>query len=179
MTFKFGGSKNYHYKGSLGSALVSFSSQGLNGVHFVKDLTKPDPGFSIFTPIDEVNIEDLYKLPLLPEDHKVYQALEGKEVDPIKLDLVGTEFQKKVWTVLLFSRAGMVLSYRNIANNLGKPKSFRAVANACGANKIAVLVPCHRVIRSDGKLGGYKWGTDLKKHLLDREFNQLKERQHE
>jgi AraC family transcriptional regulator of adaptative response/methylated-DNA-[protein]-cysteine methyltransferase len=83
--------------------------------------------------------------------------------------LFGTPFQVDVWRELQRIPSGTVRSYQEIANAIGKPKSVRAVANAVGANPIAVLVPCHRVVRSDGSLGGYRWGKELKKKLLKRE----------
>ncbi|MDO8711230.1 methylated-DNA--[protein]-cysteine S-methyltransferase, partial [Pseudomonas sp.] len=64
---------------------------------------------------------------------------------------------------------GETASYRDIAQRLGQPSASRAVANACGANPVAVIVPCHRVLRQDGSLGGYRWGLERKRQLLDRE----------
>ena len=85
------------------------------------------------------------------------------------LDLLGTAFQKKVWDALMKIPAGQTRSYAELATDLGHPHSARAVANACGRNKVAVLVPCHRVIRGDGSLGGYRWGLPVKQRLLERE----------
>lgn len=87
----------------------------------------------------------------------------------IPLDLRGTAFQTRVWKLLLSVREGEVVSYTELAKRLGEPKAVRAVASACGRNRIAVLVPCHRVLRSDGSLGGYRWGLDRKQALLDKE----------
>lgn len=83
----------------------------------------------------------------------------------------GTDFQKKVWSELLKIKKGEVVTYKDIANMIGKPKAVRAVANAIGKNKLAPVVPCHRVIRSDGKLGGYsgKGGIKTKLKLLKSE----------
>ena len=84
----------------------------------------------------------------------------------IPLDLQGTVFQWKVWQALQEIPAGETRSYTALARGLGLPRSVRAVAGACAANKVAVVVPCHRVIREDGSLGGYRWGLPLKQRLL-------------
>ena len=87
----------------------------------------------------------------------------------LPLDLRGTAFQIRVWNFLLGVREGDVMSYAEVATGIGSPKAVRAAATACAANRIAVLVPCHRVLRSDGGLGGYRWGLDRKRALIDRE----------
>jgi AraC family transcriptional regulator, regulatory protein of adaptative response / methylated-DNA-[protein]-cysteine methyltransferase len=84
-------------------------------------------------------------------------------------DSQGTPFQKKVWKTLRAIPAGMTISYGELARQVGAPKSVRAVASACGANPIALAVPCHRVVSKDGSLGGYRWGVERKRALLDRE----------
>ena len=87
----------------------------------------------------------------------------------IPLDIRGTAFQTRVWKLLLSVREGEIVSYSELAKRLGEPKAVRAVASACGRNRIAVLIPCHRVLRSDGSLGGYRWGLDRKQQLLEHE----------
>jgi len=87
----------------------------------------------------------------------------------LPLDLRGTAFQIRVWQFLLNVAEGAVVSYAEVASGIGQPKAVRAAASACGANSIAVLVPCHRVLRSDGGLGGYRWGAERKRALLDAE----------
>ncbi|WP_426139421.1 bifunctional DNA-binding transcriptional regulator/O6-methylguanine-DNA methyltransferase Ada [Pseudomonas sp. DWP3-1-2] len=91
----------------------------------------------------------------------------------LPLDLRGTAFQQRVWTALKNIPPGTTASYAEIARRLGAPKSFRAVAQACGANRLAVAIPCHRVVRSDGNLSGYRWGVERKRQLLDREAEAL------
>jgi AraC family transcriptional regulator of adaptative response/methylated-DNA-[protein]-cysteine methyltransferase len=86
--------------------------------------------------------------------------------EPLPLDLAGTAFQWKVWQALLEIPPGQTVSYQQLAQRLGAPRSVRAVASAVAANRAAVIVPCHRVIRSDGSLGGYRWGLPRKKELL-------------
>jgi AraC family transcriptional regulator of adaptative response/methylated-DNA-[protein]-cysteine methyltransferase len=87
----------------------------------------------------------------------------------LPLDVRGTSFQLKVWKALLGIPRGAVLSYAEVAREVGSPRAVRAVANACASNRIAILIPCHRVIRGDGALGGYRWGIERKRALLDRE----------
>jgi len=77
--------------------------------------------------------------------------------------------QAKVWDALLHTKPGEVLTYKQLAERIGYPTSVRPVAAACGENRIAILIPCHRVVRQDGKESGYRWGLDLKKKLLERE----------
>ncbi len=87
----------------------------------------------------------------------------------LPLDIRGTAFQQRVWRALQTVRAGSTVSYAEIARKIGAPKSSQAVAQACGANILAVAVPCHRVIRKDGSLSGYRWGVKRKRKLLQRE----------
>jgi AraC family transcriptional regulator, regulatory protein of adaptative response / methylated-DNA-[protein]-cysteine methyltransferase len=87
----------------------------------------------------------------------------------LPLDLRGTAFQIRVWKFLLQVAEGDVLSYSEVASAIGAPKAVRAAASACAANRIAVLIPCHRVLRADGRLGGYRWGLARKRLLIDRE----------
>ncbi len=87
----------------------------------------------------------------------------------LPVDLRGTAFQIRVWRFLLGVRPGQVASYAEIARGIGAPRAVRAAASACGANRVAVLVPCHRALRGDGGLGGYRWGVERKRVLLDME----------
>ena len=87
----------------------------------------------------------------------------------LPLDVQGTVFQRRVWRALQAIPAGETATYAQIAQAIGAPKSSRAVAGACGANPLAVAIPCHRVIRRDGSLSGYRWGVERKRALLERE----------
>lgn len=87
----------------------------------------------------------------------------------VPLDLAGTAFQWRVWKALTTIPAGETRTYQQLARSLGSPRAVRAVAGACAANKLAVVVPCHRVIRADGSLGGYRWGLPRKAALLEQE----------
>jgi len=99
----------------------------------------------------------------------VLRRMEGKDLDdPLPLDLQGSAFQLAVWKEMLRIPAGSTRSYADVARRIGKPKAFRAVANACGKNPIPVVVPCHRVVATNG-LGGYTGGIDRKIFLLKAE----------
>lgn len=87
----------------------------------------------------------------------------------LPLDVRGTEFQRRVWQALGDIPVGATASYADIATRIGAPKASRAVARACGANSLAVAIPCHRVVGKNGALSGYRWGVDRKRALLDRE----------
>ncbi len=87
----------------------------------------------------------------------------------LPLDLQGTAFQQRVWQALREIPAGSTLSYAEVAERVGAPKAARGVAGACAANLLAVAIPCHRVVRNDGKLTGYRWGVERKRALLERE----------
>lgn len=87
----------------------------------------------------------------------------------LPLDLRGTAFQRKVWRYLQSIPTGETRSYAQVASDIGHPKAVRAVGTACGNNRVAVLVPCHRVLRGDGSLGGYRWGLETKSALLQAE----------
>jgi AraC family transcriptional regulator, regulatory protein of adaptative response / methylated-DNA-[protein]-cysteine methyltransferase len=87
----------------------------------------------------------------------------------LPLDVRGTAFQQRVWQALREIPAGATVTYSELAQKIGAPKSVRAVAQACGANALAVAIPCHRVIRRDGDLSGYRWGVERKRALLEKE----------
>ncbi|MEO7996902.1 MAG: methylated-DNA--[protein]-cysteine S-methyltransferase [Gemmatimonadaceae bacterium] len=93
----------------------------------------------------------------------------GQPRPDVPLDLRGTAFQLRVWRFLLSIKEGDVVSYSEAAAGIDKPRAIRAAASACGANNVAILVPCHRVLRGDGSMGGYRWGVERKRALLDRE----------
>lgn len=123
-------------------------------------------------------LQDRFPRATLVGDAPEYQELVAKVVGLVEnpgyglglpLDIQGTAFQKRVWTALQQLPPGTTASYSEIAAAIGMPKAVRAVAQACGANSLAVAIPCHRVIRSDGSLCGYRWGVERKRALLQRE----------
>jgi AraC family transcriptional regulator of adaptative response/methylated-DNA-[protein]-cysteine methyltransferase len=152
---------------SLGAILVAQSNRGVCAI-----LLGDDP---------DVLVHDLQdKFPqanLIGADHdfeqliaKVVGFIEAPAIGlDLPLDLRGTAFQQRVWMALREIPVGSTASYAEIAQRIGAPKSFRAVAQACGANSLAVAIPCHRVVRSDGNLSGYRWGVERKRQLLERE----------
>lgn len=92
----------------------------------------------------------------------------GEPLD-LPLDIRGTVFQQRVWRALMGISPGATATYSQIAREMGHPQAVRAVAGACAANSIAIAIPCHRVIRNDGTLSGYRWGIERKRALLERE----------
>lgn len=93
----------------------------------------------------------------------IENPLQGIE---LPLDIKGTAFQEQVWKALRDIPPGKTVSYSELANKIGKPRATRAVASACAANKLAVIIPCHRVVRTDGSLSGYRWGVERKQRLI-------------
>lgn len=96
-------------------------------------------------------------------------ALSGHPAGKVPLDLHGTPFQLRVWEAVRHVPAGETRTYAQIAAEIGRPAAIRAVGTANGANPVSILIPCHRLIRSDGGLGGYAWGLEMKRALLMRE----------
>lgn len=152
---------------SLGSVLVAQTDKGVCAI-FLGD----DPQALVH------NLEDRFpKARLVGGDAgfekvvaKVVGLVEapGRGID-LPLDIQGTAFQQRVWRALRDVRPGDTASYADIAQAIGAPKAVRAVAQACGANKIAVAIPCHRIVRNDGAISGYRWGVERKRALLKRE----------
>jgi AraC family transcriptional regulator of adaptative response/methylated-DNA-[protein]-cysteine methyltransferase len=96
--------------------------------------------------------------------------LDGREPDlDLPLDIRATAFQRRVWQELQRIPFGKTRSYADVARRIGEPRATRAVAQACGKNPVALVIPCHRVVRADGELGGYRWGVDRKRSLLEQE----------
>jgi len=95
---------------------------------------------------------------------------DGRPLDSsLPLDLRGTVFQQRVWSALRQIPVGQTITYSELAQRIGRPKAIRAAASACGANRLAVVIPCHRVVARDGGLGGYRWGLERKRKLLESE----------
>ena len=103
---------------------------------------------------------------------KLLAMLEGRSAASLPLDIQATAFQRRVWEALQSIPRGATKSYREIAVELGHPQAARAVARACATNPVAIAIPCHRVVREDGKLAGYRWGAERKRKLLDLEAAQ-------
>jgi AraC family transcriptional regulator of adaptative response/methylated-DNA-[protein]-cysteine methyltransferase len=154
------------FQSELGEMLLVASSAGLCGVQF---LTGQSPEGALKSEYSRANFTrddaGLRGWTLLMEE-----LLAGRQPSKsISLDIRGTAFQQRVWQVLQRIPAGKTQTYTEVACAIGKPKAVRAVANACGSNRLAVVIPCHRVIHSNGEVSGYRWGTDRKKRLLGNE----------
>jgi AraC family transcriptional regulator of adaptative response/methylated-DNA-[protein]-cysteine methyltransferase len=151
---------------SLGHALVAATERGVCLVAFAdaprgleRELRQRFPEATIDPP-DEA-IERLAAA--------VVAAVDTGQPADVPLDLLGTAFQQRVWRALRDIPRGTTITYAELARRIGAPRAVRAVGTACGANPAAVVVPCHRVVRGDGGLGGYRWGLARKKTLLARE----------
>lgn len=152
---------------SLGAILVAQSERGICAI-----LMGDDPDALAH------DLEDRFPHANLVGGDKAYEKIVAQVVGFVEapslgldlpLDIRGTAFQQRVWKALQAIPSGSTASYTDIANRIGSPKSVRAVAGACAANAIAVAIPCHRVVRNDGGLSGYRWGVERKRALLDRE----------
>jgi AraC family transcriptional regulator of adaptative response/methylated-DNA-[protein]-cysteine methyltransferase len=152
---------------SLGSILVAATDKGVCAI-----LLGDDPAGLVR------DLQDRFpKAQLIGGDHG-FEQLVARVVGVVEapalgldlpLDVRGTAFQQRVWQALRDIPAGSTASYTDIAERIGVPKAARAVALACAANAIAVAIPCHRVVRTDGTLSGYRWGVERKRALLARE----------
>ena len=151
--------------------LVAKNSKGVCAISLGK--TPATLEASLKNDFPDVDFE--FQLPLLlPEALEVQAFLNNpRHVCRFNLFQTGTEFQREVWQVLSGIPCGQTVSYQHVAQTIGKPQAVRAVASACAANKLALVVPCHRVVRSDGALSGYRWGVDVKRHLLALEAGYL------
>ena len=154
---------------ALGTALVAASARGICMVELGASERALEAKLRVEFPNAELQRVDAGRDAFLaPRVRAVADTLAGKRAK-VDVDLLGTAFQKKVWDALMRIPRGETRSYAEVAAQLGAPNAARAVAGACARNRIAVLVPCHRVVRGDGSVGGYRWGLPLKRRLLQRE----------
>lgn len=154
-------------KCSLGSILVAQSEKGVCAI-----LLGDDPDALVRELQDRFPRAELVGGD--PAFERTVAAVVGFVEQPalgldLPLDVRGTAFQQRVWQALRRVPAGTTVSYAELAHRIGAPSSTRAVAQACAANSIAVAIPCHRVVRTDGSLSGYRWGVERKRELLERE----------
>ncbi len=153
----------------LGLALVAATERGLCSIALGDDAQLLERGLqqefpaAQFTRVEEGSDEFL-----APRVRQVAQLLAGR-VAVLDVELIGTAFQHRVWQALMRIPPGEMMSYAQLAQSLGQPRAARAVARACAQNRVAVAVPCHRIIRGDGSLGGYRWGLPRKAALLQKE----------
>lgn len=153
---------------SIGSILVAKSERGICAISIGDNPEKLIKDFQDQFSSAELTTRDDF-------DQIVSQVVGFIEHPKIGLDLPldiqGTAFQERVWNTLMEINPGETTSYSEIAKRIGSPNSTRAVAQACGANRLAVAIPCHRVIRTNGDLSGYRWGIERKKWLINNEAN--------
>jgi AraC family transcriptional regulator of adaptative response/methylated-DNA-[protein]-cysteine methyltransferase len=158
---------------SLGAILVASSEKGVAAI-----LLGDDPEELVR------DLQDRFPRARLIGADRDYEALIARVVGLVEtpsfgldlpLDVRGTAFQQRVWQVLQEIPAGHTASYAEIAARIGSPKAVRAVAGACAANRLAIAIPCHRVVRHDGSLSGYAWGVERKRALIDRETAQAEQ----
>ena len=174
-TYRRGGlGMNIRYRvtaSPLGRLLVAGTDKGVCAVRF---------GVSDQTLIGELQ-KEFHSATIQRDDGKlsawvdaILAHLRGQDPYPnVALDVRGTAFQAKVWRALREIPYGSTRSYADIAKAIGSPKSVRAVARACGSNPVATVIPCHRIVREDGSLGGYRWGIKRKEQLLKTEGSRL------
>ena len=152
---------------SLGAVLVAATNKGLCAIllgddpeALVRELQDrfPRAGFEGADPAFERMVAEVVGLIEAP----------GQRLD-LPLDIRGTAFQQRVWAALCAIPAGKTATYQEVARAIGQPKAVRAVAQACAANPLAVAIPCHRVVRTDGDVSGYRWGVERKRELIARE----------
>lgn len=168
-------STTYHcFSTDIGLALVGVSPAGVrflqfgdSSAHLVSQIQKHCPDEELA----QASMHGAISLSRL--ESAIHAAVRGSYggLNTISIAPLGSDFQRTVWGYLRSIPPGEVRSYSEVAHALDMPRSTRAVARACGANSIALLIPCHRVIRGDGSLGGFRWGVETKRRLLAAERN--------
>lgn len=161
---------NYSFSESpFGEIMTASTGKGVcymafaeNKENALRDLVNKFPNASFFEKQDEFQQN---ALSIFTKD--------WSELGAIKLHLKGTDFQLKVWESLLTIPMGKLSTYGNLAKEIGSPKASRAVGTAIGSNPVAFLIPCHRVIQSTGKIGGYMWGSDRKQMMIGWESSKV------
>lgn len=159
-------------KSPLGKVLVAATERGVSAVYL---------GDADSTLISELG-QEYPRAEILPAPdsyqrwvREIVQRIEGKQPRlELPLDLQATAFQRRVWQELQRIPRGRTRTYSQVARSLGQPKAARAVARACATNPVSIVVPCHRVIRQDGALAGYRWGLSRKEQLLKQEQSAAK-----
>ncbi len=153
--------------GKEGQRIVSISTNSGSLKDYIKKISTSRKN------LDNISANEK-KLPIL--EKKILDYMEGslKDMALEPVFLVGSEFEKKVWEAASKVPFGKTSSYREIAEICGKPQAYRAVGNAMGKNPVLILVPCHRIIKSDGSFGGFSAGPDLKEKLLELEGIHIK-----
>jgi AraC family transcriptional regulator of adaptative response/methylated-DNA-[protein]-cysteine methyltransferase len=152
---------------SLGTVLVARTARGICAITLGDSVETLTAGLRASFPNAAFELADAASLEELA--HVVAMVDAPGAAPALPLDIRGTAFQRRVWQALREIPVGTTASYSTIAARIGAPGSARAVARACATNPLAIAIPCHRVVRQDGGLSGYRWGADRKRHLLERE----------
>jgi AraC family transcriptional regulator of adaptative response/methylated-DNA-[protein]-cysteine methyltransferase len=153
----------------LGLALIAATERGLCSIALGDDAGQLEAGLKAEFPNARIaRVQDGRDEFLAPRVQQVAHLLSGRS-GKLDIELIGTAFQQRVWEALMRIPRGQTRSYAELAQSLGRPRAVRAVARACAQNRLAVIVPCHRISRSDGSLGGYRWGLPRKSALLKAE----------
>lgn len=149
----------------IGIVLAAVTDRGLCAVRIgddphelVRDLQDELPAAVLSDPDDDPDLGRVIDV--------LAMLATGRAAEPLPLDVQGTAFQAEVWEAIRRIPAGATVTYAELAAAIGRPRSVRAVANAVGANRVALAIPCHRVVRTDGSGGGYRWGPERKQALL-------------
>ena len=151
----------------VGRVLVATTERGICAVTLGEDDASLEASLTAEYPRATIQRDDDALRPYL--DAVLNHLSSRTSLATIPLDLGGTPFQRQVWQALTAIPAGEQRTYREVAEAVGRPKAARAVASACAANPAALVIPCHRVVRGDGGLGGYRWGIKRKQALLANE----------
>lgn len=161
-----------HIDTPYGTLLAAISSRGIHQLRFVDDAESSAQSLQLLRsdwPLAQVIEDDTFVSKHLAGLVALMENRPAAFSKPLSLWVKGTNFQINVWRALLQLESGQVSSYRAIADSIGRPKASRAVGNAIGANPVALLIPCHRVLQQSGALGGYRWGSVRKQTILVRE----------
>jgi AraC family transcriptional regulator of adaptative response/methylated-DNA-[protein]-cysteine methyltransferase len=152
---------------SLGRILVGTTEHGVSAIllgdddrALVADVTREFPNAKLVAATDQQAAVVSKVIDLIEEPSASFD---------LPLDIRGTDFQRSVWAALGDVKGGTTASYKEIATKIGAPEAVRAVARACAANRLAIAIPCHRVVAANGDISGYRWGVDRKQALLNRE----------
>ncbi len=164
---KQGAGETIHYAiaaTTIGRMLLAATDRGVCSIQFGDSDAKLERELGLEYPKAEIVRSDRK----LGAQVKALRAIiQGENKTPLPLDIQATAFQRRVWEELQAIPRGATKSYSKIASDIGHPKAARAVARACATNPVAVAIPCHRVVREDGAMGGYRWGVDRKQKLLE------------
>jgi AraC family transcriptional regulator of adaptative response/methylated-DNA-[protein]-cysteine methyltransferase len=163
------------HESPFGEALLLATDRGVAGLAFVNEDKGQTRGEALADMTSRWPKARFTHAPERTESHarNIFGVEHWRSEQPVRLVLIGTDFEVRVWEALLKIPMGRAVSYSDIARHLGQPTASRAVGSAVGRNPISFVVPCHRVLRGDGDLGGYHWGLTRKRALIGWEAGRL------